>query len=156
MSERKDEATWLVIQRTPKGDIGAIYYGIIPATHQHDIVDKVRLDTRPEWNEWCDRPLDELTRLYRAGKMGPPVLPDLPREEGAQPQLSGVDSPDREPLLQFFRFEHLAEELQEVSEPFANLAKHIAIVLPKNNQRDRCLAKLLEAKDCAVRARLYQ
>jgi len=151
VSETKDEATWFVIQRTPKGDIGSIYYGIIPATHQHDIVDKVRLDTRPEWNDLCDRSLDELTRLYRAGKMGPPVLPEVPTEEGAHPEL-GLDKP--EPLLQFFRFDHLSEELQEVSEPFCNLANHIVLVLPKNDQRDRCLARLLEAKDCAVRARL--
>jgi hypothetical protein len=63
---------------------------------------------------------------------------------------------DAEPMLQFFEFAHLPEHLQEVSAHFCNLARHIVLVLPRNPERTTALRKLLEAKDCAVRARLYQ
>jgi hypothetical protein len=61
-----------------------------------------------------------------------------------------------EPMLQFFAFAHLPERLQEVSEPFCNLARHIVLTLPRNPERTTALRKLLEAKDCAVRAMLYK
>lgn len=60
------------------------------------------------------------------------------------------------PLLQFFRWEHLPPHLQATSQPFADLAHQLARELPANSQLDGALAKLLEAKDCAVRARLFK
>lgn len=65
-------------------------------------------------------------------------------------------TPAEEPMLQFFEFSHLPEELQEVSEPFCNLARHIVLVLPRNPERTAALRKLLEAKDAAVRSKIYQ
>jgi hypothetical protein len=62
----------------------------------------------------------------------------------------------QEPMLQFFAFEHLRPELQGVSKPFAELALRIAQTLPKNPERTTCLRKLMEAKDCAVRAAIYR
>lgn len=59
-------------------------------------------------------------------------------------------------MLQFFKYEHLPENLQEVSEPFCTLANQIVAEVPSNPERTVCLRKLLEAKDCAVRALLYQ
>lgn len=61
-----------------------------------------------------------------------------------------------EPLLQFFSFEHLKPELREVSAPFGGLAKWMVDHLPRNPERTVALRKLLEAKDCAVRARLFR
>lgn len=61
-----------------------------------------------------------------------------------------------EPLLQFFEFAHLRGDLQEVSRPFGELAKRIVEGLPRNPERTVALRKLLEAKDCAVRAYLYR
>lgn len=61
-----------------------------------------------------------------------------------------------EPLLQFFAYEHLPEHLKEVSVQFSNLANWIVGELPRNPERTVALRKLLEAKDCAVRARLYK
>lgn len=58
-------------------------------------------------------------------------------------------------LLQFFAYAHLPPHLQEHSKPFADLAQHIVDTLPANPERTVALRKLLEAKDCAVRARLY-
>jgi hypothetical protein len=60
-----------------------------------------------------------------------------------------------EPLLQFFIFEHLPPNLQAVSQPFHSLAHWIVANLPRNPERTVALRKLLEAKDCAVRAKLY-
>jgi hypothetical protein len=60
-----------------------------------------------------------------------------------------------EPILQFFAYAHLPSELQEVSMPFCNLAIQVVTVLPRNPERTVALRKLLEAKDAAVRARIY-
>lgn len=62
--------------------------------------------------------------------------------------------PDR--MAQFFVYEHLPERLQAVSRPFGELAAHIIESLPSNAERTVALRKLLEAKDCAVRALLYK
>jgi hypothetical protein len=65
-------------------------------------------------------------------------------------------SNNHEPMLQFFTFEHLKPELREISAPFAGLAKQIVDTLPRNPERTVALRKLLEAKDCAVRAKLFR
>lgn len=59
-------------------------------------------------------------------------------------------------LLQFFQYEHLPAHLQEVSKPFGELAKQIDATLPSNPEKTVALRKLLEAKDCAVRALLFK
>ncbi len=59
-------------------------------------------------------------------------------------------------LLQFFAYEHLPERLQAVSKPFGELAGQIVANLPSNPERTVALRKLLEAKDCAVRALLFK
>jgi len=63
---------------------------------------------------------------------------------------------DIEPILQFFFYGHLPDHLQAVSEPFGRLAQTLVDNLPRNPERTVALRKLLEAKDAAVRARLYQ
>jgi hypothetical protein len=59
-----------------------------------------------------------------------------------------------ERMLQFFLYAHLPPALQEVSRPFGELAAQLATNLPRNAERTVALRKLLEAKDCAVRASL--
>ena len=59
-------------------------------------------------------------------------------------------------LLQFFKYEHLPEELQKVSKPFCDMAHQLAKNLPSNPESTTALRKLLEAKDCAVRAKLFK
>jgi hypothetical protein len=61
----------------------------------------------------------------------------------------------KEPILQFFEFAHLPPHLQEVSLQFGLLASFIIEKCPRNAERTTALRKLLEAKDAAVRARLY-
>jgi len=58
-------------------------------------------------------------------------------------------------LLQFFSYHHLPEKLQEVSMPFYDLACKID-KLPPNAEKTTSLRKLLESKDCAVRAVLFK
>lgn len=60
-----------------------------------------------------------------------------------------------DPMLQFFVYSHLPEALQEESKPFCELAYNIVRRHPRNPERTVALRKLLEAKDCAVRSRLY-
>lgn len=59
-----------------------------------------------------------------------------------------------EPILQFFEYRHLPLQLQQVSQPFGDLAQMIVQMLPGNAERSTALRKLLEAKDAAVRARV--
>ena len=63
---------------------------------------------------------------------------------------------EAETMLQFFAYSHLPAQLQEHSKPFAELADKIVETLPRNPERTAALRKLLEAKDCAVRARLFK
>lgn len=58
-------------------------------------------------------------------------------------------------LMQFFEYSHLPEFLQEASKPFRELAEKIC-ELPSNPEQTTALRKLLEAKDCAVRAKLMK
>jgi hypothetical protein len=59
-------------------------------------------------------------------------------------------------LLQFFEYSHLPQHLQTVSKPFGELAKQMDETLPNNPEKSTALRKLLEAKDCAVRALLFK
>jgi hypothetical protein len=58
-------------------------------------------------------------------------------------------------MMQFFTYDHLKPELQAVSKPFCDLAQFV-MTLPENPERTVALRKLLEAKDCAVRAYLFK
>ena len=58
--------------------------------------------------------------------------------------------------MQFFAYDHLPPHLQEISKKCCNLAAWIMAELPANAERTVALRKLLEAKDAAVRARLYK
>jgi hypothetical protein len=59
-------------------------------------------------------------------------------------------------LLQFFAYEHPPSHLQTISKPFGDLARELAATLPLSSESTTALRKLLEAKDCAVRAVLFK
>lgn len=59
--------------------------------------------------------------------------------------------PSIESLLGFFKYGHLPEKLQAISQPFCDLA-HKTANESTGPEVSACLRKLLEAKDCAVRA----
>jgi hypothetical protein len=83
-------------------------------------------------------------------------MPDEPRNLNDPRRAVNAEQPQTEGMLQFFTYAHLPEHLQEVSKPFCELAKRIAETYPRNPERSAALRKLLEAKDCAVRALLYK
>lgn len=58
-------------------------------------------------------------------------------------------------MLKWFSIAHLPEELKGTSAPFERLAKAICNGLEPGPERTVALRKLLEAKDAAVRAKLY-
>jgi len=60
----------------------------------------------------------------------------------------------KEFLMQYFSYTHLPEHLQIISKPFGEMAAELVVGLPRNPERTMALRKLLEAKDCAVRAYL--
>ncbi|KIC38151.1 hypothetical protein RA27_20505 [Ruegeria sp. ANG-R] len=58
------------------------------------------------------------------------------------------------PILKYFDYEHLPEHLQAVSKPFGDLARQIDTDTYDGPEKSVGLRKLLEAKDCIVRASL--
>ena len=58
------------------------------------------------------------------------------------------------PIMKYFAFAHLPEHLQKVSRPIGELAKKMDEELPDGAEKSAGLRKLLEAKDCLVRASL--
>ena len=96
-------------------------------------------------------------------------LPEI-KVDAPMPQIA---SPV-EPMLQFFSYDHLPPAIAAISKPFCDLAHAIAsgrqigdedeagnitmeaALCPRNPERTVALRKLLEAKDCAVRAVLYK
>lgn len=63
--------------------------------------------------------------------------------------------PSEDRMIKWFEYKHLPSHLQEVSMPFATLASDIVTHIEPGPERTVALRKLLEAKDAAVRARIY-
>lgn len=57
-------------------------------------------------------------------------------------------------MLRFFKYSHLPEALQPKSKAFHDLATKMDKELPNSSEKTAGLRKLLEAKDCFVRAAL--
>ena len=55
---------------------------------------------------------------------------------------------------EFFVYAHLPERLQKVSKPVFELHELMSELLPDNAEKSAGMRKLLEAKDCFVRAYL--
>lgn len=62
--------------------------------------------------------------------------------------------PAKPAILKYFKYDHLPTHLQEISKPFSELAEKMADTIQGDNIAEVTagLRKLLEAKDCAVRA----
>ncbi len=57
-------------------------------------------------------------------------------------------------LMRFFKFDHLPDNLKGVSGECFSLACKMDAILPESAEKTAGLRKLLEAKDCFVRAHL--
>ena len=71
-------------------------------------------------------------------------LPKLPKEAKTMST----------PIMKYFEYQHLPEKLQSVSKPIGELAKYMNENIPDGAEKSAGLRKLLEAKDCLVRAAL--
>lgn len=58
------------------------------------------------------------------------------------------------PILKYFTYRHLPPSLQVVSQPFCELAEKLEQDIKDGPEKSAGLRKLLEAKDCFVRAAL--
>ena len=56
--------------------------------------------------------------------------------------------------MKYFDYEHLPDHLQEVSKSIGDIAREMNSSLPDSDEKEVGLRKLLEAKDCLVRASL--
>lgn len=90
---------------------------------------------------WCTTHKREHSRCKTEGGI---LLPCQP-----------IESATMEPILQFFNYKHLPQHLQEVSKQFSELAHWVCCNTPRCQERTVALRKLLEAKDAAVRAEIY-
>jgi hypothetical protein len=59
-----------------------------------------------------------------------------------------------DPIIQYFAFDHLPAHLQAISKPIGILAGQMNDALPDGPEKSAGLRKLLEAKDCFVRAKI--
>lgn len=64
--------------------------------------------------------------------------------------------PSHVAILKFFSFHHLPLHLQEVSKQFYKLADWLSANVNEGGELTTGLRKLLEAKDCAIRASLVK
>lgn len=96
---------------------------------------KITIDDRALTFEGTWPTMDSL-KDFRPWNKRPPIATDLTRDR----------------MLQWFEYRHLPIRLQLVSKPFSDMAYHLVETLPANAERTVALRKLLEAKDCAVRA----
>jgi hypothetical protein len=72
----------------------------------------------------------------------------------AKRQAKASPHPSTTAILKHFEYDHLPEGLQKVSKPVCVLAKKMAKELGDGPELTTGLRKLLEAKDCFVRAAL--
>lgn len=75
--------------------------------------------------------------------------------------MSNVDDPHltttpstNDPLLRWFRYDHLPYSLQNASKPYYDLARNICDSFPSSAERTVALRKLLESKDACVRCKV--
>jgi hypothetical protein len=62
----------------------------------------------------------------------------------------------REPMMQFFVYDNTHPVNREIGHSFAELAKLITELLPRNPERTVAMRKLLEARDCCLRAKSFR
>lgn len=78
---------------------------------------------------------------------------DRQKEKVMVEKVMDVSQAEIESILPFFEYSHLPERLQATSKPFHDLAHEMATNGPCTEVAAG-LRKLLEAKDCFVRARV--
>ena len=100
-------------------------------------------------------PLINEHELHHAAEQTDPCPEADNFDESELKDLAPGVHPER--MLKHFSFEHLPDDLARVSSRFARCALDIVNDrnIPSGPERTVALRKLLEAKDCAVRAKLF-
>ena len=83
------------------------------------------------------------------------LLEKLEQAQKVEPQdreYAGSSIPHH--LLKFFNYDHLSMRLKIISRDFCEIVHRVDEDIPDNSEKTVALRKLLEAKDCAVRAAL--
>ena len=65
-----------------------------------------------------------------------------------------VDGTKQSTILQFFAYEDVNTHLRELTDEFYYMAQYLDRILPTSAEKSVTLRKLLESKDCALRASL--
>jgi len=65
-----------------------------------------------------------------------------------------MENTTENPIMKYFAFDHLPDRLKGVSGDVYALAYSMEAELPNSAEKSAGLRKLLEAKDCFVRAKL--
>lgn len=63
-----------------------------------------------------------------------------------------VDGTKQSTIIQFFAYEDVNTHLRELTDEFYYMAQYLDRILPTSAEKSVTLRKLLESKDCAVRA----
>lgn len=74
----------------------------------------------------------------------------------SQNEWDGISPQKAHYLMQYFKYRHLSGPAKGMSKRFADLATQIDLILPESPEKTMALRKLLESKDCSVRATFYQ
>lgn len=75
-------------------------------------------------------------------------------EKTYEPLPSGKHRQSESDILKYFTYAHLPDALKEVSKPLSEIANMLDESLPNCAEKSAGMRKLLEAKDCFVRARM--
>jgi hypothetical protein len=137
MKAKRYERTW---EMGEAYDRTGAFLGAAEADSAREVLEKLELKHR-DAAEFRIRTVEQMTN---EGSIG----------TGPDRNVQAATPRDR--MLQFFTHAHLPDHLGKVSLPFCQLAEEICATLPSNPERTVALRKLLEAKDCAVRALLYK
>jgi len=98
--------------------------------------------------------MNKASSIYRY-KTKEYLVNESEKEKPIEQIESHGESVKTDPIMQFFSFKHLPPPLQAISRPFFEIADCVHTELPDNPERSECLRKILEAKDCAVRAFIF-
>lgn len=96
--------------------------------------------------------IDQLTAALGAGRG---VLTGWAEPEAGDSAPDDTMHPAIRDALRGFECAHLPDDLRAVSMPFRDLAYTLAELLPNDPETTRGLHKLVESKDCAVRAVVF-
>lgn len=89
-------------------------------------------------------------------RAGLPVEPGEPGSRQYMQRVAAGRHPGTVAIMRYFSYAHLPEQLSAIVEPFAHLARVLIGAMPDSAELTTALRKLIESKDCAVRARVDQ